>query len=191
MEFSYHAIGVLRTPFPKAEGAPIQPAGALGVAGELEFLPEYAAGLADLDGFSHLIVLYHLHQVKKMSLTVTPFLDATQRGLFATRAPCRPNPIGLSVVRLISVEGHVLKLENVDMVDGSPVLDVKPYVAAFDSWPDSTSGWLERCAGRAGGMRADTRFSDCRDGGVPGAGECADTPGGPRSGGKDGGGEGA
>jgi len=177
----------LRTPFPKAEGAPIQPAGALGVAGTLELLPEYAAGLADIEGFSHLIVLYHLHKVEKVSLTVTPFLDSTARGLFATRAPCRPNPVGLSVVRLVRAQDNVLYLENVDMVDGSPVIDVKPYVAAFDSWPDSRAGWLERCAERAEGMRADSRFAHGNEDGPSGDGGClgGDSPS--RCGGKKGG----
>jgi len=187
MDFTYHAIGVLRTPFPKAEGAPIQPAGALGVAGTLELLPEYAAGLADIEGFSHLIVLYHLHKVEKVSLTVTPFLDSTARGLFATRAPCRPNPVGLSVVRLVRAQGNVLYLENVDMVDKSPVIDVKPYVAAFDSWPDSTAGWLERCAGRAHDMRADTRFAREGDACLPGAGGSSGGDSPTRCGGKKGG----
>lgn len=158
MEFRYQAIGYLETPFPDPEGAPIQPSGAAGVKGRLRLLPEFAPGLADLAGFSHIIVLYHLHKIRGFELAVTPFLDNATRGLFATRAPRRPNPVGLSVVRLTGVEDNVLLLENVDMLDGSPVIDLKPYVPAFDSWPEAASGWLEGQAGKAESLRADRRF---------------------------------
>jgi tRNA (adenine37-N6)-methyltransferase len=158
MKFCYQTIGYLETPFAEAEGAPIQPSGAVGVKGRLRLLPEYAAGLADLEGFSHIIVLYHLHLAEGFNLTVTPFLDKATRGLFATRAPKRPNPIGLSVLRLTGIEGNILFLENVDMLDASPVIDLKPYVPAFDSCPDATAGWLEGRAAKAENTRADRRF---------------------------------
>lgn len=137
---------------------PIQPAGAQGVAGTVEVDPAYEEGLADLEGFSHLCLLYHLHLSEGYALVVKPFLDDTPRGLFATRAPKRPNPIGLSVVRLVRVEGCRLYVENVDVVDGTPLLDLKPYVPAFDAPEEVRLGWLTGRAGRASGLQADDRF---------------------------------
>ncbi len=154
----YTPIGIIHSPFTEPAGMPIQPAGARGVAGQIHLDPAYAGGLADLDGFSHLILLYHFHRVEGFSLTVTPFLDDQSHGLFATRAPRRPNPIGLSVVRLVRVEGTVLHIEDVDVVDGTPLLDVKPYVPAFDAPPAERCGWLEQNAARTGQARADERF---------------------------------
>jgi tRNA-Thr(GGU) m(6)t(6)A37 methyltransferase TsaA len=107
-------------------------------------LPEYEAGLQDLDGFSHIILLYYFHHADPgFELSVTPFLDDEPKGLFATRYPCRPNPIGLSVVRLVRREGRVLHVEGIDVLDGTPLLDIKPYVPSFDAPPDATLGWLE------------------------------------------------
>lgn len=151
-------IGVLRTPYAELKDMPIQPSGARGVEGTAEMDPAYAAGLQDLAGFSHLILLYHFHRAPAPALLVRPFLDDCERGVFATRAPCRPNAIGLSVVRLLGVEGHVLRLADVDMLDGSPLLDIKPYVPAFDAPGDCRTGWLE---GRNGDeCRSDSRFVD-------------------------------
>ncbi|EPR38669.1 putative protein family UPF0066 [Desulfovibrio sp. X2] len=161
MQFAYRPIGHVRSPHQNPEGSPIQPAGARGVAGRIEILPEFAAGLADLAGFSHVIVLYHFHRSEGFSLSVTPFLDGEPRGLFATRAPKRPNPIGISVLRLEKVEGNVLHLVDVDILDGTPVLDVKPYVPAFDT-PEGEvrTGWIgERGARQVENARSDDRFS--------------------------------
>jgi tRNA-Thr(GGU) m(6)t(6)A37 methyltransferase TsaA len=141
MQISYRPIGVIHSPFPDTEGVPIQPAGAVGVRGMIELLPEYVEGLRDLDGFSHVILLYHFHLVEQAKLSVVPFLDCQPRGVFATRAPTRPNPIGLSVVRLLGVEGNVLHIENVDIVDGTPLLDIKPYVPEFDARTEVQTGW--------------------------------------------------
>jgi len=141
---------------------PIQPTGARGVAGTVELLPEYREGLADLDGFSHIYLLYHFHRSQPFtaaSLRVRPFLDDCDRGVFATRAPRRPNPIGLSVVRLVSIRECVLAIRDVDVVDGTPLLDLKPYVPAWDAIADAKAGWLEAQAGRAANQRADGRFS--------------------------------
>ena len=123
MSIEYEPIGIIHTPFTDLEGMPIQPAGASGGKGTVEILPEYAEGLADLDGFSHIVLLYHFHRSTGFKLRVTPFLDDQPRGLFATRAPKRPNPIGLSVVKLVKVEGPVVRVENVDVLDGTPLLD--------------------------------------------------------------------
>lgn len=138
---TYRPIGVIRSPHTDARATPIQPVYAEGVEGRAEILPEFADGLADLQGFSHLILLYHFHRTGPMKLTVTPFLEDADRGVFATRAPCRPNPIGLSVVRLLRREGTVLHLADVDILDGTPLLDVKPYVERFDRREGTRQGW--------------------------------------------------
>ena len=140
--FAFQPIGLIRTPFAQRNKTPIQASRSRAV-GRVELLPEYQAGLSDLDGFSHIIVLYVFHQCDPgFDLKVTPFLGDEVRGLFATRFPRRPNPIGLSVVRLLGQDGRVLHVEGVDMLDGSPLLDLKPYVPAFDSFPDAAQGWL-------------------------------------------------
>lgn len=156
----YRSIGVVRSPFRQPQGAPIQPCGARGTPGRAELDPALVPGLKDLEGFSHLILLYHCHRAKECQLQVKPFLDQDRRGVFATRAPARPNPIGLSVVRLLRVEGSVLHLQDVDVLDGTPLLDVKPYVPEFDQPPGPVrSGWLADRAGRAQGKRGDDRFN--------------------------------
>jgi tRNA-Thr(GGU) m(6)t(6)A37 methyltransferase TsaA len=155
----YHPIGVIRSPFQQIEGMPIQPVGASSIKGRVELFPEYEAGLKDLDGFSHIILLYHFHRVQESKLIVTPFMDTEPRGLFSTRAPKRPNPIGLSVVRLLQVDGMVLYVENVDILDGTPLLDIKPYTPQFDQYPVDRIGWLERAKGKVKGKRSDRRFA--------------------------------
>lgn len=137
---------------------PIQPAGAVGVAGTAVINPEFTLGLQDLDGFSHIILLYYLHRVEAASLLVTPFLDTQPRGVFATRAPRRPNPIGLSVVSLVRIEKNILYIENVDILDGTPLLDVKPYVPEFDHQPEIRTGWLEKAKGQVQNKKSDDRF---------------------------------
>jgi len=113
MKIEYNSIGVVHSPFKKAEGMPIQPAGAAGVEGTVEVFPEFVEGLKDLEGFSHIYLIYHFHQSNGYSLMVTPFMDTALRGVFATRAPRRPNAIGISVVRLKGIEGGILRIENV------------------------------------------------------------------------------
>lgn len=159
MTVTYTPIGTIHTPHHEAAGAPIQPAAATGMRGTVTILPEYADGLRDLEGFSHVILIYHLHRSGDYSLTVTPFLDSEPRGVFATRAPRRPNPIGISVVRLTGVSGATLEIENVDMLDETPLLDIKPYVPEMDDHPADRIGWLEGSRERIRGARADDRFS--------------------------------
>ena len=151
-------IGIIHTPFKTTEGMPIQPSGAKGVRGRVEILPEFVEGLADLDGFSHVTLLYHFHKSRDYTLTVVPFMDTEPRGVFATRAPRRPNPIGLSTVRLIRVEGNILHVENVDILDGTPLLDIKPYVPEFDHQEGYRSGWLDNAQGKSRTKKADDRF---------------------------------
>lgn len=137
---------------------PIQPTSAASAAGEVEIYPEFTRGLKDLDGFSHIILLYHLHAVRRVSLQITPFLDSEPHGIFATRAPTRPNPIGLSVVRLHSIQGNILTVEDVDILDGTPLLDIKPYVPEFDHHPDAKIGWLEIAKEKIKTKKSDNRF---------------------------------
>ena len=158
-KITFEPIGVIRSPFNTLDNMPIQPAGADGVEGLVELRPEYQDGLRDLDGFSHIVLIYHFHQSDGYSLTVVPYLDDTSRGLFSTRAPKRPNPIGLSVVKLKSVEGPVLKIENVDVLDGTPLLDIKPYVPEFEPRGIVRTGWLEVAAKKANAKRSDKRFA--------------------------------
>jgi len=137
---------------------PIQPTGASGAQGIVEIFPQFQEGLSDLEGFSHIILLYHLHRSEGFRLTVTPFLDNQPRGLFSTRAPKRPNPIGLSVVKLVKREENTLHIENVDILDGTPLLDIKPYVPAFEPDIDIRVGWLEEANEEARNKRSDDRF---------------------------------
>ena len=151
-------IGIIHTPFTKPEGMPIQPAGAAGVHGTVEVFEEYHAGLKDLDGFSHIILLYHFHRIQGFNLQIVPFMDTQFRGLFATRAPKRPNPIGLSIVQLESIKNGVLHVQNVDILDGTPLLDIKPYVPDFDSHVEVRTGWLEEARKTVQNRQADKRF---------------------------------
>jgi len=154
----YHPIGIIHTPFKKTVGVPIQPSAATGIKATITVYPEYREGLADLDGFSHIILLYHFHLSKKYSLKVTHYMDGQLRGVFATRAPARPNPIGLSVVRLLKIEEAVIFIENVDLVDGTPLLDIKPYVPDFDRYEIQKIGWLENNISKLKKIRGDERF---------------------------------
>jgi tRNA-Thr(GGU) m(6)t(6)A37 methyltransferase TsaA len=135
-EIVYRSIGVLRTPHTAPEETPVQPVFARGIAGWAEVAPAYAEGLAGLEGFGHIVVLFHLDRAGPARLRVVPHRQTEERGVFATRAPCRPNPIGLSVVRLVRREGAVLHIEDVDMLDGTPLLDIKPHVTRLDGRAD-------------------------------------------------------
>jgi len=158
MEISLHSIGRILSSFKNPAGMPIQPAAAQGVQGQVELFPEYVQGIQDLEGFSHIFLIYYFHKINTSKLTVIPFLDDRPHGVFATRAPQRPNPIGLSVVKLIKVNGNMLHIENVDILDGTPLIDIKPYVPLFDEHPVTSIGWLENAENRIGGMRSDHRF---------------------------------
>ena len=158
-EIRYKPIGIIHSPFKDIKGMPIQPTGAEGVAGTIEIRLEFIEGLRDLEGFSHIILIYHFHQSEGYTLSVKPFLDNNQHGVFATRAPKRPNSIGISVVKLIKVEGNILHVENVDIVDGTPLLDIKPYVPEFDIQRAERTGWLYEKAGNAEKMKSDQRVN--------------------------------
>ena len=158
MKIVYQTIGIIRTPFHDPKGMPIQPAGARGMQGRVEVFREYQAGLKDLDGFSHIILLYDFHRSKGFNLHVVPFLDSEDRGLFATRAPKRPNSLGLSVVRLRSIEDGILHVENVDILDETPLIDIKPYVPEFDVQTDVRIGWVEHARKAVSERKSDSRF---------------------------------
>jgi tRNA-Thr(GGU) m(6)t(6)A37 methyltransferase TsaA len=161
-DIRFRPIGVIRTRFKKTAGMPIQPRGAGKAKGTIELRPEYGEGLRDLSGFSHVVLLYHFHKAKKAKLLVTPFMDTEKRGVFATRAPSRPNAIGLSIVRLVSVEGATLTVEGIDVLDGTPLLDIKPFVPEFDTVRFVKTGWLGRARRRVARARSDDRFTGRR-----------------------------
>ena len=156
----YEPIGVIHTPFKTRENMPVQPSGGKGIEGVVVLRPELAEALADVDGFSHVYLIFHLHRSKGHSLKVVPFLDTEKRGLFATRAPRRPNPIGISVVRVKRIEANKLYFQDVDMLDGTPLLDIKPCVREFDSKQNTRIGWLEGKSGKARRKKSDGRFKD-------------------------------
>lgn len=151
-------IGTIHSPFNDLAKMPIQPAGASGVWGTVEVFEEYQAGLKDLDGFSHIILLYLFHRSQGFKLEVVPFMDTKARGVFATRAPVRPNPIGLSVVVLDRVDNGVLHVQNVDVLDGTPLLDIKPYVPEFDVHESLRTGWLDQARKTVNNRVSDDRF---------------------------------
>lgn len=158
MQVTYRPIGMIHSPFSDLKDMPIQPTGEASAPGIAEVLPEFTAGLKDLEGFSHVILLYHLHEVRRFDLSVIPFLGSEPRGVFATRAPARPNPIGLSIVQLVRIDGNRVYLGNVDILDGTPLLDIKPYIPSFDERSEHRIGWLEGVDGNASTTISDDRF---------------------------------
>jgi len=158
MQICYQSIGIIHSPYLKPEGTPIQPRAVSEVSGTVEVFDQYAEGLQDLDGFSHIILVYHFHLAKFGGLKVKPFLDQELRGVFATRAPSRPNPIGLSVVKLLKIESNILFVQELDILDGTPLLDIKPYLPEFDSPIVEKRGWLEEKLSNLSCARDDGRF---------------------------------
>jgi tRNA-Thr(GGU) m(6)t(6)A37 methyltransferase TsaA len=154
----FEPIGTIHTPFKDIRDMPIQTTGGRGIRGTLKIKPSFAEGLKDVEGFSHIILIYSFHHSKKYSLMVKPFLDDRLHGVFATRAPRRPNAIGISVVRLKKVEGRVLHIEDVDMLNGTPLLDIKPYIPDIDAFRTSRIGWLSKETKRFRKARSDGRF---------------------------------
>lgn len=151
-------IGIIHSPFRQPAGTPVQSAAAERIVGSVEVFPQFTAGLKDLEGFSHILLLYYFHRAGPPALHVTPFLDDQPHGIFATRAPARPNPIGISVVRLLAIDGGTLHVAELDVLDGTPLLDIKPYVPEFDSRPATGIGWLEGRTGRLRTTADDGRF---------------------------------
>lgn len=158
-KIEFHPIGTIHSPFNDLSGMPIQPSAALGVKGTVELHKNLIPALGDLDGFSHIYLLYYFHLSKSFHLKVAPFMEDQPHGLFATRAPERPNQIGLSVVKLISIEGNTLQIENIDVVDGTPLLDIKPYIRQMEPTENLRIGWLEKHTLRVNSKLSDDRFS--------------------------------
>ena len=149
-------IGVIETPFREAAGTPIQSSRANGARGRVRIEPRFHAGLKDLEGFERIWLIYWFHKAPGSSLLVTPFLDTRERGIFATRAPARPVPIGFSAVRLLSIQRGIIEVADVDIIDGTPLLDIKPYVPEFDCHANSKAGWFDESNSRR--RVADERF---------------------------------
>jgi tRNA-Thr(GGU) m(6)t(6)A37 methyltransferase TsaA len=157
--FRYKPIGVIRSPFKEPRGTPIQPAGAEGIGGKVEVFPQYTEGLKDLGGFSHIILIYHFHLAKEPTLVQKPYMDTEPHGVFAIRSPSRPNPIGISAVRLVRIEGNTLHIQDIDILDGTPLLDIKPYVPEFDAKKAEKIGWLEKIIHNISASKDDGRFA--------------------------------
>jgi len=157
-EIRYKPIGIIHSPFKQPQGTPIQPAGARDIEGTVEIASAYGEGLRDINGFSHIILIYHFHLAKRYSLKVKPYMDDQSRGIFATRAPGRPNPIGISIVRLSGVDSNTLHIRDVDIVDGTPLLDIKPYVPKFDIRKVDNIGWLGEKVNKLSKAKDNGRF---------------------------------
>jgi len=158
-QITFHSIGTIHTPFISTDNMPIQGTGGKGIRAIIEIYPEFTAGLKDLDGFSHIILLYHLHLVEKSALIVKPFMDDEQRGIFATRSPVRPNPIGMTTVRLVEIKNNLLIVEDIDMMDQSPLLDIKPCLPMIDDIQGLKLGWLTGKVDQFSQKKSDARFT--------------------------------
>nr|WP_319399060.1 tRNA (N6-threonylcarbamoyladenosine(37)-N6)-methyltransferase TrmO [uncultured Carboxylicivirga sp.] len=152
-------IGLIHTPFTNIANMPIQPMAAKEVVGSIEVFPEYAEGLLDLEEFSHITLFYHFHKIEGYQLKVKPFMDTVEHGIFATKSPKRPNAIGLSTVELLSVENNIIHIKMIDVLDGTPLLDIKPFFAKFDNRENTKAGWLDRQTNlKVDKLRSDDRF---------------------------------
>jgi tRNA-Thr(GGU) m(6)t(6)A37 methyltransferase TsaA len=152
-------IGIIHSPHHSIEDMPIQPKGASEIEGYILVSENYTSGLQDLEGFSHIYLLYSFHKATRTELIVKPFMDKQTRGVFATRSPLRPNHIGISIVKLKRVEGNRIVVEGIDILDGTPLLDIKPYIEKFDAVKESISGWLQSSEKEIRQKRSDNRFA--------------------------------
>jgi len=151
-------IGIIHTPFTSLEKMPIQPKGAQEVISSLNIKQEYAQGLKDLDGFSHIYLIYYFHEPKRSELEVIPFMDTKSRGVFSTRSPLRPSHIGMSLTQLVSVHDNIVTNRGIDVLDGTPLLDIKTYIPQFESLHDVQTGWMDKNASQVSDARSDERF---------------------------------
>ena len=158
MKIKLQQIGTIFTSFKTREGMPIQPNGAIGMKGKIIINKELSNGLNDLIGFSHIILIYYFHKSKGFELKTKPFLDTKKRGVFSTRAPKRPNSIGISVVKLLEIKDNGLYVENIDILNETPLLDIKPYIPAFDNHKVERIGWIESKTEKTKTIKADNRF---------------------------------
>jgi tRNA-Thr(GGU) m(6)t(6)A37 methyltransferase TsaA len=158
MDIIYRPIGIIHSPFNNLEDMPIQPTSDISGSGTVEIFSQFMDGLKDLEGFSHIYLLYNFHKMRQPKLIVTPFLDKEPRGIFATRAPSRPNPIGLSLVELVRLENNLIYVDRLDVLNETPLLDIKPYVPDFEHTQNFRIGWLEQVKGQILTQKSDTRF---------------------------------
>ena len=160
MKIELECIGEIQTEFSEIEGMPIQPTGAKGIKGKVIIKDKFAEGLKDLESFSHIHLIYILHKVEGYHLQVKPFMDNTKHGIFATRSPKRPNRIGMSVCKLNKIEGNIVHIENVDILNKTPLIDIKPYVPQLyeDTIDELKIGWFEKNYQKAKTKKADSRF---------------------------------
>jgi len=157
-QITYKPIGIIHSPFLTLNNIPIQNVGATEEIATIEIFPEFVDGLKDLEGFSHIILLYHLHLVQNSALIVKPFMDTVPRGIFATRSPIRPNPIGFTIVKLVGINNNLLTIKHFDMLNNTPLLDMKPYISTIDEIKDSKSGWLTGKIQNFENTKSDSRF---------------------------------
>jgi tRNA-Thr(GGU) m(6)t(6)A37 methyltransferase TsaA len=151
-------IGYLKSPFTELENMPIQPKGGSEIIGEVVVDEQFEKGLDDLEGFSHIYLIYQFHKATRTELQVIPFMADSVKGVFSTRSPLRPNHLGLSIVTLLKREGNRLTIRGVDILDGTPILDIKPYIAHFDHISESRSGWMTAAEVDVEKKRSDNRF---------------------------------
>ncbi len=157
-KINYQPIGIIRSPFKEPKGTPIQPTASVDNEGRVELFPEFTDGLQDLEYFSHIFLIYHFHLSKKAPLKLKPFMDDKEHGIFSIRAPSRPNPIGISIVRIDKIEDNIIYIKDIDILDGTPLLDIKPYVAEFDIRHVTKNGWLRQNVHKLGNTKDDERF---------------------------------
>lgn len=152
-------IGTIHSPFRRLKGMPVQCLGSGCADGRVVVEERLAEGLKDLDGFSHIYLVYQFHEAARTELQVVPYMDTEVRGVFATRSPLRPAHLGISVVELLNVTGNVLTVRGLDVLDGTPLIDIKPYIPQFDCWPNATCGWMKASRFEVERRRADDRFT--------------------------------
>ena len=159
MTIEYKQIGTIYSPFEKKEGMPIQAIAANGIKGKIEINKDLEEGLSGLDGFSHIFLIYSFHKSEGFNLKIKPFMSDKFFGVFATRAPRRPNAIGISVVKILSINKNIIEIENVDILNGTPLLDIKPYIPEFDIHKAEKIGWLENKISEVTQTKSDERFN--------------------------------
>jgi len=155
---SLQPIGTIHSPYTNLANMPIQPRGAADTAGRVEVFPDYADGLADLAGFSHIYLIYLFHKATRTELSVIPFMDTVKRGVYATRSPLRPNHLGMSLVQLTGIKDNFLHILGVDILNGTPLIDIKPYIPGFDHVENAESGWMTHSGDAVAEKRSDSRF---------------------------------
>jgi tRNA-Thr(GGU) m(6)t(6)A37 methyltransferase TsaA len=151
-------IGVIRTPFKKLEQMPIQPNGAKSVIATIEIEKEFVPGLKDLEDFSHIYLIYYFHEAVRTELEVIPFMDTQERGVFSTRSPLRPSHMGLSITTVISIDDNIVTIKGIDVLDGTPLIDIKPYIPQFDGVNGVKTGWMNKSKSEVNTARSDDRF---------------------------------